>query len=216
MVRPQGQLLPDGTFGQERFAGQEEQSTITRSTNDLCNGRFWTKEERARRGRNERLNALGLLPAIQIRDEVGALTLGRRNLAGRNQSTAQQTLLVITIQKDHPHDQVLHLPHEKANLRLRRAVRRVQSLPGNAMLPRFVQRFIQSGQQGTPGIGGLVDRTGRIRAEKLGFAFGKAQQFAANRLKPAQVGQHLRNKVHGFDGEAVLVPEVGTGLRRRD
>ena len=145
-----------------------------------------------------------------------ALALCRRNLARRNQPSAEQPLLVISIQMDDAHDQILHLSDEETYLRLGRTFRWRQILPEQTVLTHFAQNLIQAWQKGFPVFTRLAHRAGLLGTKHLRLAFSQAQEFTANDLQCAQIRKHLKKEVHFFIREAVLVPDAGTGLNRRD
>lgn len=53
-----------------------------------------------------------MLPPVHVRDVMGALTLGRRKVLWRDESSPQEQLFVFPIQDDQSHDQVLILAQE--------------------------------------------------------------------------------------------------------
>jgi hypothetical protein len=66
------------------------------------------------------------------------------------------------------------------------------------MLPDFFQRLAQAGQQGLAGVMNLMEHGGLAQAQGLRFALGQREQFPADGLVGAEVGEHWGRRVHGL------------------
>ena len=60
----------------------------------------------------------GMVPPIQVRDVVRTLTMDRREVFRGNESSPQQQLLILPVQNDQAHDEILVLAEEFADLLL--------------------------------------------------------------------------------------------------
>lgn len=126
------------------------------------------------------------------------LLLNGGKFAGWNEATPQQTLLIFAVQQDDPHDQILRLTDEEANLRLGGSLGGCQALPMLAMLPDFFQRAAQQGQQGLAGLVNFMQHDGLALTQSLGLPFGQREEFAADSLMNAEIGEELMMGIHGL------------------
>jgi hypothetical protein len=82
--------------------------------------------------------------------------------------------------------------------RFRRRFGGGQPLPLDTVLADLFQRVAQAGQQGFAGLMDLMEHGGLALAQGLRFALGQREQFAADGLVGAEVGEHLGKDIHGL------------------
>ena len=90
---------------------------------------------------------------------MGALTLHGGEMLWWNQSSPEKQLLVLPVQEDHPHDEVLILTQEISDLVLGRPEFRTEREPVAAMVSNSLQRLFEARQYLPPRLGsrgGLV------------------------------------------------------------
>jgi hypothetical protein len=135
----------------------------------------------------DRITSTHILASIQVRYEMGPLPLGRGEMAGGNQSPPEQGLLILTIQDDDLHDQVLIIAKQGADLRIALAFGGCHGQPTGAVVSQFGQGVFQAGQSLLPGLADFENARGIGQAQGLALPFDHGKNLLADRAMLAQV-----------------------------
>ena len=154
------------------------------------------------------------LEAVKIGDEVGALLplLGGRQIARWDQAATKQPLLIVAIEVDDPHGDILQLADEELDFGLGGPFRGSQVLPQGTLTADLFQGLLQAGEEHALQSIEFIERRRLVQSERLGFAFRQGKQLAAYRLVSAQIGQKWRIHLLPGDGEDEFA-EGGGGPR---
>jgi len=127
------------------------------------------------------------LAAIQSRDKIGPLAVGRWQVARRDEAAAQQALLVFAVEQDDLHDQILVLAQQHANARVTRPFVHGKPLPLNAVPAQGVQGLVQPGQEVLFDLVKFGERRLIRPPEGLAFTFHDGKEFLAEGEMLAEV-----------------------------
>jgi hypothetical protein len=112
-----------------------------------------------------------MIPLVETCDIMRPLTLDRWKVFRRNQSPPQEELFVFPIHHDHPHQQVLVLAQEIAELVPASPGLGAERKPIGPMITDSLKRGLQAGKHLPSGLRGCARWRGLGPAKVQGFAF---------------------------------------------
>lgn len=138
----------------------------------------------------------GMAFAVEIGHVVGALSLNRREVFRGDQTPAEEQLLILSVEHDQSHDQILILPQKIPDLRASRAGLGAERKPMTAVLPDSPERLVQPGQQFAAGFQRCRRGRGVGLSQMLGFPLQMPQEVGVEGQLGAEVCRHLNLGSH--------------------
>ena len=135
---------------------------------------------------------------VEISHEMGLLTAGGRELVGWKQAAPEQSLLVLPIQEDGFHDELLEGAHERGDFGGLTALQGTEPMPVSAMLPKPPEGVVQTGQEVAARLVEFERGRGIRLAQLLVFPSDDPEQFLAGRQVCPEISGHLTAIAHAY------------------